>query len=77
MPLAGDSLLVCVCPCGGPSQVAEWRQLALVASLVRFAEDPQWLTVEWADGTPASTYVTPARCLPLPGLEPELGRSAT
>lgn len=43
-------------------QVAEWRQLAAVAALVRFAEDPQWLAVEWADGTPAATYVTPARC---------------
>ena len=42
-------------------QVAEWRQLAAVAALVRFAEDPQWLAVEWADGTPAATYVTPAR----------------
>jgi hypothetical protein len=56
-----------------PAQVAEWRQLALVASLVRFAEDPQWLAVEWADGTPAGTYVTPARCVPFPGLMPEPG----
>lgn len=44
-----------------PPQVAEWRQLPAVAALVRFAEDPQWLAVEWADGTPAATYVTPAR----------------
>lgn len=41
--------------------MAEWRQLAAVAALVRFAEDPQWLAVEWAEGTPATTYVTPAR----------------
>ena len=42
--------------------MAEWRQLAAVAALVRFAEDPQWLAVEFTDGTPAATYVTPARC---------------
>ena len=46
------SLPPCVLPC----------QLASVAALVRFSEDPQWLAVEWADGTPAATYVTPARC---------------
>lgn len=45
----------------GDYEVAEWRQLAAVAALVRFSEDPQWLAVEWADGTPATTYVTPAR----------------
>lgn len=45
-------------------QVAEWRQLPAIAALVRFGEDPQWLAVEWADGTPTATYVTPARCPP-------------
>jgi DnaJ family protein C protein 13 len=42
-------------------EVAERRPLASVAALVRFAEDPQWAGVEWADGAPASIYVTPAR----------------
>lgn len=46
------------------SQVAEWRQLPAIAALVRFVEDPQWLAVEWADGTPTATYVTPARSGP-------------
>lgn len=56
--------LCCAWPC---LQVAEWRQLPAIAALVRFGEDPQWLAVEWADGTPAATYVTPARCGPQHG----------
>lgn len=42
-------------------EVADWRQLAAIAAVVRYAEDPQWLSIEWADGAPTSTYVTPAR----------------
>jgi DnaJ family protein C protein 13 len=49
----------------GDYEVAEWRQLPAIAALVRFADDPQWLGVEWADGTPSATYVTPARCVQL------------
>jgi DnaJ family protein C protein 13 len=45
----------------GDYEVAEWRQLPAVAALVRHGEDPQWLSVEWADGAPPATYVTPAR----------------
>jgi hypothetical protein len=49
-------------PCPHPrSQVAEWRQLAAVAALVRYAEDPQWVGIEWTDGPPLTIYVTPAR----------------
>lgn len=33
----------------------------MIASLVRFSEDPQWLGIEWVDGTPSTLYVTPAR----------------
>lgn len=42
-------------------EVAEWRHLPSVAALVRYAEDPQWLGVEWCDGAPTSIYITPAR----------------
>jgi DnaJ family protein C protein 13 len=35
--------------------------LASVAALVRFAEDPKLLAIEWADGAPPSCYVSPAR----------------
>ncbi|GAB4814092.1 hypothetical protein N2152v2_001138 [Parachlorella kessleri] len=42
-------------------EVAEWRQLAAVAAVVRYAEDPQWLAVEWTDGAPTAVYLTPAR----------------
>lgn len=42
-------------------EVAERRPLAAIAALVRFAEQPLWLGIEWADGTPASTFILPAR----------------
>jgi DnaJ homolog subfamily C member 13 len=42
-------------------EVAEWRQLPAVSALIRYADDPQWLGIEWSDGTPRSIYVTPAR----------------
>lgn len=57
---AGMTLTVRV-PAALRVQIAEWRQLAMVAAVVRYADDPQWLGVEWADGAPASVYVTPAR----------------
>lgn len=42
-------------------EVAERRQLGQVSALVRFADEPEWLGVEWADGGAAAMYVTPAR----------------
>lgn len=42
-------------------EVAEWRQLALIAALVRFIDQPQWLAMEWADGARPSMFITPAR----------------
>lgn len=42
-------------------EVAEWRQLALIAALVRFIDQPQWLAIEWADGARPTMYITPAR----------------
>lgn len=42
-------------------EVAEWRQLALIAALVRFINHPQWLAIEWADGARPTMYITPAR----------------
>lgn len=42
-------------------EVAERRQLGQVSALVRFADEPEWLGVEWADGGTAAMYVTPAR----------------
>ena len=42
-------------------EVAEWRQLALIAALVRFINQPQWLAIEWADGARPTMYITPAR----------------
>ena len=42
-------------------EVAERRQLAGLAAAVRFAADPQWLALEWADGSASSLYVTPSR----------------
>ncbi len=35
--------------------------LANVAALVRFAEDPKLLGVEWEDGSPPAVFVSPAR----------------
>lgn len=37
------------------------RPLGDVAALVRFAQRPQWLGIEWAGGGPPALYVTPAR----------------
>ena len=42
-------------------EVAEWRQLPLIAALVRFINQPQWLAIEWADGARPTMYITPAR----------------
>ncbi len=42
-------------------EVAERRQLGQVSALIRFVDEPEWLGVEWADGSAASMYVTPAR----------------
>ena len=42
-------------------EVAEWRPLAAIAAMVRFAGEPQWLAIEWLDGTPPSMFITPAR----------------
>ncbi|WIA10346.1 hypothetical protein OEZ85_010538 [Tetradesmus obliquus] len=37
------------------------RPLSAIAALVRFADDPKLLAVEWEDGVPPSQFVTPAR----------------
>jgi DnaJ family protein C protein 13 len=37
------------------------RPLTAVAALVRFADDPKLLAVEWEDGAPPCQFVTPAR----------------
>lgn len=42
-------------------EVAERRQLAALAAVVRFAAEPTWLGLEWTDGAPASMYVLPGR----------------
>jgi DnaJ family protein C protein 13 len=42
-------------------EVAERRPLGALAAAVRFMDEPTWLGLEWSDGAPASTYVTPAR----------------
>ena len=42
-------------------EVAERRQLPLLAALVRFVDQPQWLALEWSDGAAPSMYITPAR----------------
>ena len=42
-------------------EVAERRPLAAIAALVRFADEPQWLAIEWVDGTPPAMFITPAR----------------
>ena len=42
-------------------EVAERRPLASIAALVRFAEQPLWMAVEWTDGTPPSMFITAAR----------------
>lgn len=49
-------------------EVAEWRQFPAVAALIRYADDPQWLGIEWSDGSTRSIYVTPARESLLAGL---------
>ena len=49
-------------------EVADWRQFPAVAALIRYADDPQWLGIEWSDGAPRSIYVTPARESLLAGL---------
>ncbi|KFM22645.1 DnaJ-like protein subfamily C member 13 [Auxenochlorella protothecoides] len=45
----------------GDYELAGWRPLARLAAAVRYADDPQWLGLEWGDGAPACAYVTPAR----------------
>lgn len=49
-------------------EIAEWKQLPAVSALVRYADDPQWLGIEWSDGSSRSIYVTPARDALLAGL---------
>ena len=41
--------------------MAERRELAGLAAVVRFAEEPQLLALEWADSSAPSLYITPAR----------------
>ena len=42
-------------------EVAERRQLAQLAALVRFIDQPQWLGLKWGDEGPPTMYITPAR----------------
>ena len=42
-------------------EVAERRQMAGLAALVRFGDEPQWLGLEWADGSATSVYMSTAR----------------
>lgn len=42
-------------------EIADRRHLPALSAVIRFPEDPQWLGVEWADGSPLAIYVTPAR----------------
>lgn len=42
-------------------EVAERRQLAQIAALVRFIDQPQWMAIEWTDGARPTMYITPAR----------------
>lgn len=42
-------------------EVAERRQLAALAAVVRFAAEPTWLALEWTDGAPAAMYILPGR----------------
>ncbi|KAK9809260.1 hypothetical protein WJX72_012293 [[Myrmecia] bisecta] len=42
-------------------EVAERRQLAALAALVRFTDEPQWLALEWTDGAPPTMYISAAR----------------
>ena len=42
-------------------EVAERRQLAALAAVVRFAAEPTWLGLEWTDGAPAAMYILPGR----------------
>ena len=42
-------------------EVAERRSLGALAALVRFADQPQWLGLEWTDGAPPTMYITTAR----------------
>ena len=42
-------------------EVAERRQMAGIAALVRFGDEPQWLGLEWADGSAPSVYMSTAR----------------
>ena len=42
-------------------EVAERRQLAQIAALVRFIDQPQWIAIEWTDGARPTMYITPAR----------------
>ncbi len=42
-------------------EVAERRQMAGLAALVRFADEPQWLGLEWVDGSAPSVYMSTAR----------------
>ena len=42
-------------------EVAERRQMAGLAAVVRFVDEPQWLSLEWADGSASSVYMSTAR----------------
>ncbi|KAK9915634.1 hypothetical protein WJX75_001835 [Coccomyxa subellipsoidea] len=42
-------------------EVAERRQLAALAAVVRFAAEPTWLGLEWTDGALATMYILPGR----------------
>ena len=42
-------------------EVAERRQMAGLAALVRFGDEPQWLGLEWADGSAPSVYMSTSR----------------
>ena len=42
-------------------EVAERRSLGILAALVRFSDQPQWLGLEWTDGAPPTMYITTAR----------------
>jgi DnaJ homolog subfamily C member 13 len=45
----------------GDYEVADRAALGTICALVRFATEPQWLGIEWADGKPPAMYITPAR----------------
>lgn len=42
-------------------EIVEWRLLPTIACIIRYADEPQWLGIEWADGAERCIYITPAR----------------